>query len=148
MIRRPPRSTRTDTLFPYPTLFRSIPRSIPESPFHLDALASYGTAAEDKSAGGSIDVPVGERFVVHADGNYRDSNNVQVGGLIYAPELRGHLLDLAADATVDGDADEAARLTDAATRPGRVPHRHSPTKEPGVGPAFLHHGGSRGNQSI
>src|SRR3546814_20893508 len=24
MIRRPPRSTRTDTLFPYPTLFRSI----------------------------------------------------------------------------------------------------------------------------
>src|SRR3546814_15922703 len=25
MIRRPPRSTRTDTLFPYPTLFRSGP---------------------------------------------------------------------------------------------------------------------------
>src|SRR3546814_11313738 len=24
MVRRPPRSTRTDTLFPYPTLFRSI----------------------------------------------------------------------------------------------------------------------------
>src|SRR3546814_5525896 len=26
MIRRPPRSTRTDTLFPYPTLFRSYGR--------------------------------------------------------------------------------------------------------------------------
>src|SRR3546814_7072903 len=26
MIRRPPRSTRTDTLFPYPTLFRSVGR--------------------------------------------------------------------------------------------------------------------------
>src|SRR3546814_13165261 len=25
MIRRPPRSTRTDTLFPYSTLFRSVP---------------------------------------------------------------------------------------------------------------------------
>src|SRR3546814_6018499 len=25
MVRRPPRSTRTDTLFPYTTLFRSIP---------------------------------------------------------------------------------------------------------------------------
>src|SRR3546814_7685165 len=24
MVRRPPRSTRTDTLFPYPTLFRSL----------------------------------------------------------------------------------------------------------------------------
>src|SRR3546814_11013486 len=27
MIRRPPRSTRTDTLFPYTTLFRSVRRS-------------------------------------------------------------------------------------------------------------------------
>src|SRR3546814_6356197 len=27
MIRRPPRSTRTDTLFPYTTLFRSVVRS-------------------------------------------------------------------------------------------------------------------------
>src|SRR3546814_10590200 len=34
MIRRPPRSTRTDTLFPYTTLFRSHRRveSIPERP--------------------------------------------------------------------------------------------------------------------
>src|SRR3546814_3855952 len=31
MIRRPPRSTRTDTLFPYTTLFRSPPRR-----FHLN----------------------------------------------------------------------------------------------------------------
>src|SRR3546814_19072220 len=28
MIRRPPRSTRTDTLFPYTTLFRSLPRIV------------------------------------------------------------------------------------------------------------------------
>src|SRR3546814_5148425 len=27
MIRRPPRATRTDTLFPYTTLFRSLPRA-------------------------------------------------------------------------------------------------------------------------
>src|SRR3546814_1116122 len=29
MIRRPPRSTRTDTLFPYTTLFRSRPVAVP-----------------------------------------------------------------------------------------------------------------------
>src|SRR3546814_20163786 len=28
MIRRPPRSTRTDTLFPYTTLFRSLPAAV------------------------------------------------------------------------------------------------------------------------
>src|SRR3546814_2839537 len=32
MIRRPPRSTRTDTLFPYTTLFRSIERIKPGNP--------------------------------------------------------------------------------------------------------------------
>src|SRR3546814_18354600 len=31
MIRRPPRSTRTDTLVPYTTLFRSIDRAISEN---------------------------------------------------------------------------------------------------------------------
>src|SRR3546814_13548352 len=29
MVRRPPRSTRTDTLFPYTTLFRSVVRETP-----------------------------------------------------------------------------------------------------------------------
>src|SRR3546814_6846817 len=32
MIRRPPRSTRTDTLFPYTTLFRSHRRNLAELP--------------------------------------------------------------------------------------------------------------------
>src|SRR3546814_12676053 len=35
MIRRPPRSTRTDTLFPYTTLFRSIRRIAADAPAHL-----------------------------------------------------------------------------------------------------------------
>src|SRR3546814_6982070 len=34
MIRRPPRSTRTDTLFPYTTLFRSLARSTVERGKH------------------------------------------------------------------------------------------------------------------
>src|SRR3546814_21012792 len=33
MIRRPPRSTRTDTLFPYTTLFRSLYQPEERSPF-------------------------------------------------------------------------------------------------------------------
>src|SRR3546814_2538753 len=40
MIRRPPRSTRTDTLFPYTTLFRSATQTVPmgdgEWSFHAD----------------------------------------------------------------------------------------------------------------
>src|SRR3546814_7298932 len=44
MIRRPPRSTRTDTLFPYTTLFRS----------HVDRLP---TAPVGHGRGGGLGVP-------------------------------------------------------------------------------------------
>src|SRR3546814_1585328 len=36
MIRRPPRSTRTDTLFPYTTLFRSWRSVLLRKPVHVD----------------------------------------------------------------------------------------------------------------
>src|SRR3546814_5521118 len=36
MIRRPPRSTRTDTLFPYTTLFRSLEQRVAEGRFRED----------------------------------------------------------------------------------------------------------------
>src|SRR3546814_13870277 len=46
MIRRPPRSTRTDTLFPYTTLFRS-----PESRFcHLPCIRASETYLRQESA--------------------------------------------------------------------------------------------------
>src|SRR3546814_17181222 len=44
MIRRPPRSTRTDTLFPYTTLFRSILSLLLDIP-HVLLDNSYGKVA-------------------------------------------------------------------------------------------------------
>src|SRR3546814_6057552 len=42
MIRRPPRSTRTDTLFPYTTLFRSTPSNTIADSLPDTALAAAG----------------------------------------------------------------------------------------------------------
>src|SRR3546814_11671339 len=44
MIRRPPRSTRTDTLFPYPTLFRSSELTI-NGNLYKGEDATFGTLA-------------------------------------------------------------------------------------------------------
>src|SRR3546814_15281856 len=47
MIRRPPRSTRTDTLFPYTTLFRSL-ATLSRSP--AEATAHASSLLEDTAA--------------------------------------------------------------------------------------------------
>ncbi|MBB5707243.1 TonB-dependent receptor [Sphingopyxis panaciterrulae] len=123
---------------------RRIPRGVPEEPVHIDALASYGSAADDVGIGASVDVPVSGQFVVHVDGNYRNSGDMRVGGLIYAEPLREHLLSLASDAADTGDAAEAERLTSAANSRGRVPNSRSTSTSLGIGGAFVNDGGSLG----
>src|SRR3546814_15543614 len=54
MIRRPPRATRTDTLFPYTTLFRSL-----QNPSALGSLEEYG------SESGTFTVPKRFRGTVY-----------------------------------------------------------------------------------
>src|SRR3546814_15629263 len=45
MIRRPPRSTRTDTLFPYTTLFRSMHARFSRKHRHRDRVRTRGVSA-------------------------------------------------------------------------------------------------------
>src|SRR3546814_17576205 len=51
MIRRPPRSTRTDTLFPYTTLFRSLAQLVDRFPDRLDLAKLAGDEALPAKAG-------------------------------------------------------------------------------------------------
>src|SRR3546814_16968376 len=51
MIRRPPRSTRTDTLFPYTTLFRSIRQQACRRPAEVEADA---VGSEDRIEGAAV----------------------------------------------------------------------------------------------
>src|SRR3546814_12040304 len=49
MIRRPPRSTRTDTLFPYTTLFRSVePRECVGMPIRRKRISRVSVSADDR----------------------------------------------------------------------------------------------------
>src|SRR3546814_13210003 len=90
MIRRPPRSTRTDTLFPYTTLFRSAGRLLregcevrhPEGPRSL--LPRLGPSAH----------PGG--LSLHREGTRRSEEPVghtryRPGGAGRRPSARGHL---------------------------------------------------------
>src|SRR3546814_5636917 len=51
MIRRPPRSTRTDTLFPYTTLFRSVAQDLGLFAEHRVEIAGIAVALDAPQAG-------------------------------------------------------------------------------------------------
>src|SRR3546814_17267277 len=61
MIRRPPRSTRTDTLFPYTTLFRS-PHACDGAGRTLRRHGAASAAARSRNAAAQMDAPPFARF--------------------------------------------------------------------------------------
>src|SRR3546814_9286088 len=61
MIRRPPRSTRTDTLFPYTTLFRSVPAQPADADWRLGADGGGQSSPHRPGAG---HLPVRDRAAV------------------------------------------------------------------------------------
>src|SRR3546814_18474090 len=69
MIRRPPRSTRTDTLFPYTTLFRSalhveLVHLVGDVLHLIDDTTNLRTDAVDRELESEADRVVGDRFQV------------------------------------------------------------------------------------
>src|SRR3546814_9257632 len=60
MIRRPPRSTRTDTLFPYTTLFRSFELRLATSRAEVEAPAFV---LGDVARGGAVDSHAADRVL-------------------------------------------------------------------------------------
>lgn len=65
-----------------------IPRRVPNEPVHVDGIATYGSAADERSVNGTVDVPLGGGFVAHADGNYNKSDDLEIGGHVLTPDLR------------------------------------------------------------
>ena len=123
---------------------KRIPRKVPEEAVHIDAQLGYASAASEYSGGASIDVPVSERFVVHVDGSYRNSDDQRIGGFLLSPSLRREALDFAAEQTAMGNTVEAANATALAGSRGRLPNSGVETWSAGAGAAFIDTGGNLG----
>ncbi|HET8534507.1 MAG TPA: TonB-dependent receptor [Sphingomicrobium sp.] len=65
-----------------------IPRHVPDGPVAVNALATYGTAANERSANLSADVPLGGNFVGHFDGSYSKYDDLDIGGYVLSDPLR------------------------------------------------------------
>ncbi len=123
---------------------KRIPRKVPEEAVHIDAIAGYASAGDEWSGGASVDVPFGDRFVVHADGSYRKSDDLRIAGFQLSPSLRADTLAAANAASLAGDTDLATELNNATNVRGHIPNSFVKNWTLGAGAAFIDEGGNLG----
>ena len=71
---------------------RRIPVKVPDEPVHLGAIATYGSAASERSLAAASDVGLGGGWVLHGDGSWSKSNDLKIGGFALTPDLRAKAL--------------------------------------------------------
>ncbi len=123
---------------------RRIPRAVPDDAVHIDGIVAYGSAADERSVGAGVDVPLGGGLVAHVDGSYRRSDDLRVGGFVLSPELRAEQLDIAAEEEEEGHAEEAAEARALAALRGRLPNSATETWTAGAGLALIRERGNLG----
>jgi iron complex outermembrane receptor protein len=122
-----------------------IPRAIPAKGYRLDGIATYGSAANERSGGLAGDVAVGEHLVLHADGSWSKSDDLRIGGYALTEQRRQEaiatsLLPPAPPVPGEDPIDYAAN---AAIR-GKLPNTAAETWTAGVGASIITDTGSLG----
>lgn len=92
-----------------------IPRHMPEEAIHFDGIASYGSAANERSVSGAADVPVAEKIVLHADGSFSQTGDQRIGGYVLSRALRAQAA-ASADPEIQDLADLKGKLPNTAAK--------------------------------
>ena len=106
---------------------RRIPTEVPEDGIAVDALFAADTASDLLSGGVSLDAALGEAFVVHFDGSYRETDDLEIPGFQLTDDLRADLLADAAEEEEEGELEEAEELREAANQEGFLPNSSTET---------------------
>lgn len=114
---------------------RRIPLRIPDEPVHVDGTAATDTASDLREIGASIDAPLGREFVVHVDGSWRKTNDLEVPGYALSDGLRAELLAEAAEHA--DEPEEAEELIEAANVRGIVENSDTETWSAGAGVSWI-----------
>ncbi|MEH3040278.1 MAG: TonB-dependent receptor [Sphingomonas paucimobilis] len=110
-----------------------IPRRVPDEPIHVDAIATYGSAANERTGSAAVDVPVTDRIVFHLDGTYGKTDDLDTGGYILSRPLRAQ-----AAASADPEIRDLADLR------GKLPNSQSEMWEVAGGAAVVTDTGNLG----
>ncbi|MBH2000096.1 MAG: TonB-dependent receptor [Sphingomonadaceae bacterium] len=110
-----------------------IPRRVPDEPIHVEGIATYGSAADERTLSGEIEAPLSENFVVHFDGSWTKTDDLRTGGYILSKPMRA-----IAAASADPEVREDGQLK------GILPNTAAETWEVAGGFAYINDRGSLG----
>ena len=110
-----------------------IPRLVPDEPIHLEGIATYGSAADERTISSALEAPLSDKLVFHLDGSYSKTDDLDTGTHILTPSLR-------AEAAASSDPAIAA-LADLR---GKLPNSASETWNVAGGLALITEGGNLG----
>src|SRR3546814_14297352 len=114
MIRRPPRSTRTDTLFPYTTLFRSVAEKVTLTVFKVTGETNTDDLSPAPDAWSRPDIPLHALAMLK---NPRPGIEPQEPGktgpieFIASLKNKGHIVAYVGDVVGTGSSRKSARNT-------------------------------------
>ena len=122
-----------------------IPRRMPENGFRVDGIATYGSAADERSGGAAADVAVTDKIVLHADGSYLKTGDLRTGrGFLLSPTARAAALSQVGLPQSPEDGEDPIDFAGSANLRGRLPNSAAETWTAGVGGAIITDTGSLG----
>ena len=113
-----------------------IPRRV-EQPLHADVSAVYGSAADERSAGIALSVPILGNIVLHGDAAFARSDDLRTGGYLLSEKLRD-----AARASPSPDVQALADLK------GRLPNTKARSDDYAAGIAYIDGGLNAGDRAL
>ncbi len=118
-----------------------IPRTTPDKGYRLNGIATYGSAANERSIAAAGDAEIGSQFVVHADASYLKADDLHIGGYALSPAARAAAL---SQAWLPQEGDDPIDFAASAAIRGTLPNTRAETWTAGVGAALITDGGNLG----
>ncbi|WP_348656797.1 TonB-dependent receptor [uncultured Sphingobium sp.] len=120
---------------------RRIPREMPKDGYRFDGIATYGSAADERSMAAAADVGVGSMLVLHADGSYSKSSDMRIGGYVLSRAARSAAL---GQVGLPQDSEEPVDFAASANLRGKLPNSAARTWTAGIGASIITETGSLG----
>jgi len=120
-----------------------IPRSIPANGYRVNAIGNYGSAADERSGSAAADVALG-RLVLHADGSYLKSDDLEVGGHVLSRQARADALSQVGRPQQVAPGEEPIDFAASAALRGRIPNTASETWTAAAGASIITDTGNLG----